>query len=134
MKDGSLEVIQLNRGVEIVYVIKSFYELDEYRDDPDAFIFTLKNPHGVPPTRLLKRKESDCAINGDPEYGPIFGNGCDIVLRNECNKKNSCSINNYGSYGYECHQIYKTSLFVGTNKPDNTNYFDVLEYEVFRYK
>ena len=32
----------------------------------------MKNPHGVEPTRFMKRKESEYAIKCDPEYGPFF--------------------------------------------------------------
>ena len=46
----------------------------------------MKNPYGVEPTRFLKRNESDCAIECDPRYGPIFGYGRDICIRDNCNK------------------------------------------------
>ena len=92
----------------------------------------MKNVHGVEPTRFLKRKESDCAIQCNPYYGPIFGNyDSDIFISNKCNEKNNCFIFNDGSKGYECHHEYKSSLFVNTSGPDKYNYFSVLDYEVF---
>ena len=69
-----------------------------YEDDPEAFIFTLKNPHGVKPTRFMKRKESDKAIVRDLKYGPIFGNGFDIYIGSLCNKEDGCSINSDGTH------------------------------------
>ena len=61
----------------------------------------MKNPHGVEPTRYMKREDSDSAINCDPRYGPIFG--CDIGIRDNCNKNGgwTCYGNNYKS-SYEC--------------------------------
>ena len=94
----------------------------------------MKNPHGVEPTRYMKREESDCAINCDPDYGPIFCGSddyCDICIIDNCNEEVSCSINNNGNSGYECHPQYKKSLFVNISKPDNWNRFSVLDYEVF---
>ena len=102
----------------------------DYKDDDKAFIFTLKNPHGVEPTRFMKRIESEYAIRCDSYCGPVFGD-CDIYVRNNCNKENSCYINNDCTNGYECHHEYKCSLFVNTAGPDERNKFRVLDYEVF---
>ena len=90
----------------------------------------MKNPHGVEPTRYMKRKESEYAIICDSDCGPIFGKN-DIVIANNCNEENSCFIGNDGRGGYECHSEYKKSLFVNIDKPDETNRFSVLDYEVF---
>ena len=92
----------------------------------------MKNPHGVEPTRYMNRKESGYVIKCYPACGPVFGN-CDIYIVDKCNKENNCWIDNDGSKGYECHLQYKSSLFVNTNKPDNTNRFSVLDYEVYTH-
>ena len=93
----------------------------------------MKNPHGVEPTRFMKKKESDIAISCDYNLGPIFGDEYDrnIYITQECNKKNSCLIENDGYQGYECHSEYKSSLFVDTAGPNDTNFFSVLDYEVY---
>ena len=91
----------------------------------------MKNPHGVEPTRYMKRKESSKAISCYSIHGPIFCD--DIYIGDNCNKENSCWIGNDGTNGYECHLQYKSSLFVNTNKPDNTNRFSVLDYEVYTH-
>ena len=105
------------------------------KDDSKAFIFTLKNPHGVEPTRFMKKKESKYAIHCDPIYGPLFRcgnvNGSDIYITDKCNKENCCSIDNDGTCGYDCHPQHKASLFVNTSGPDRSNPFTVLDYEVF---
>ena len=94
----------------------------------------MKNPHGVEPTRYMKREESKYAIEWYSIWGPTFsGNGWfDILIGNNCNKESN-SIDNDGTNGYECHPEYKKSLFVNSNKPDEANYFAVLDYEVFTH-
>ena len=91
----------------------------------------MKNAHGVEPTRYMKRRECDRAINCDPNYGPIFDD--DIHINDNCNEENSCYFNNDGRHGYECHPKYKKSLFVNTDKPDERNRFTVLDYEVYTH-
>ena len=103
----------------------------ECKDDDKAFIFTLKNPHGVEPTRFMKEENDHCAIICRTNFGPIFVD--DLVLGDNCNKENSCYITNNGTNGYECHPEHKSSLFVNTAKPDEENLFTVLDYEVYTY-
>ena len=94
----------------------------------------MKNPHGVEPTRFMKRKESEYAIGCYPKYGPVFrGNdGTGLYIFNNCNTNHSWTYTN-GTEGYECHPVYKSSLFVNTNDPDKSNHFIVSDYEVFAY-
>ncbi len=89
----------------------------------------MKNPHGVEPTRYMKRKESKETIECVSNYGPRFSD--DICISDNCNEESSCWIDNDGKGGYECHPEYKSSLFVNTAGPDEENYFSVLDYEVF---
>ena len=83
----------------------------------------------------MKKKEGAYAIHCDSECGPLFRcsnvNGSDIYIADKCNKENCCSIYNDGMKGYEGHHEYKASLFVNTNEPDRSNFFTVLDYEVF---
>ena len=92
----------------------------------------MKNPHGVEPTRFMNRKESEYAIKCYPNHGPSFGDN-DISISRNCNEENSCFITNDGTRGFECHPLYKSSLFVNTAGPDEVNSFTVLDYEVFSY-
>ena len=80
----------------------------------------------------MKRKESDKAIDCIPMQGPIFGLN-DIYITCNCDKENSCIINNDGTNGYNCHPQYKSSLFVNTAKANKENYFSVLDYEVYTH-
>ena len=91
----------------------------------------MKNPHGVEPIRLVKRKVSKCAIKCDPNHGPVFGTN--VLFIKNCVKENECFIYNDGMKGYECHSKYKSSLFVNSNKPNEKNYFSVLDYEVYTH-
>ena len=94
----------------------------------------MKNPHGVEPTRFLKKKNDNDAICCYPDRGPIFGYGHDIIIRDNCNR-NDGGWTSYGDSGssYECNSPLKSSLFVNTAGPDQTNYFKVSDYEVFTY-
>ncbi len=102
----------------------------KYKDDSKAFIFTLKNPHGVEPTRFKKEKYCKRAIDCKSYYGPTFGDD-EICIKYNCNKKNKCFIDNDRYQGYECHPQYKSSLFVNSAEPNNINFFSLLDYEVF---
>ena len=97
----------------------------------------MKNPHGVEPTRYMKREESEYAISCNPYYGPCFGCAAyteyDIFINDHCNKKNNCYIANDGTNGCECNPEYKKSLFVNTSGSDDKNRFSVLDYEVFTH-
>ncbi len=89
----------------------------------------MKNPHGVEPTRYMKRKESGYAILCIPHVGPSFM--VDICIF--CTVLNGSFIHNDGEGGYECHSEYRSSLFVNTAGPDEDNHFSVLDYEVYTY-
>ena len=93
----------------------------------------MKNPHGVEPTRFMKRKESSSAIECIPECGPIFGNDYhyDIGIRDNCNKNGGWTCYGNSDSSYECNNSLKQSLFVNTAGPNEQNNFSVLDYEVF---
>ncbi len=118
----------------IFYYIIIIIIIDEYKDDSQAFIFTLKNPHGVAPTRFMKKKGSKKAIFCNPSSGPVFGNGASDILINDNNtKKSSCWICDSSELQYECHPKYKSSLFVNSAGPDEPNKFSVVNYEVYSF-
>ena len=89
----------------------------------------MRKAHEVEPTRYMKRKEENCAIVCDSYCGPRFG--YDIYISNNCNKKDSCFINNNGFIGYEYLPQYKFSLFMNIARPSCRNDFTVLDYEVY---
>ena len=91
----------------------------------------------------MKRKESNCAIECNPGYGPIigsgrdkfmrdlFGPGRDICICDNCNKNGGWTCYGNSDSSYECNNSLKQSLFVNTAGPDKQNDFSVLDYEVF---
>ena len=92
----------------------------------------MKNPHGVEPTRYMKKKDSSCAIDCESCCGPRFG--YEMHIDDECNEEDSCDINCLGDImgsQFEYHPEYISSLYVGTADPDEENHFSVLDYEVF---
>ena len=93
----------------------------------------MKNPYEIEPTRFMKRNESDCAIECWNYYGPVFGNksSCDISLINSFSSEGNCSVKNDGTYAYECHPQYKSSLFVTKHDYRSKNCFSLLDYEVY---
>ena len=108
--------------------------IDEYKNDPHAFIFTLKNPHGVPPTRYMKRRESSYSLECAAEYGPDFCNtGYSDLLICKDRIRVECFIANNGTNGFECHPKYKVALFASDSQHSNepTIYVSFLDYEVY---
>ena len=93
----------------------------------------MKNPHGLEPTRFMKKKNSERAIKCNPRYGPIFGYIRDICIRDNCNKNGGWTCYGDSDSSYECNNSLKQSLFVNTAGPNEKNYFSVLDYEVYTH-
>ena len=81
----------------------------------------------------MKKKDRYRAIKCDPGYGPIFGYGRDICIRDNCNKNGGLTCYGNSDSSYECNNSLKQSLFVNTAGPDYINYFTVLDYEVYTH-
>jgi uncharacterized coiled-coil protein SlyX len=82
---------------------KSGKESNTWKGDHSlrSFLFTLRNPHGVPPRKLALRKEmKEYAIVCDSDCCAVFGDcsvGCQLIARNNCNcNEESCA--RIGSY------------------------------------
>jgi hypothetical protein len=70
----------------------------KYKGDDSArsFLFTLKNPRGVPArTFVLKAQEKASAIGCDSTWGPHFGEGC-ISVSDNCNTSTDSHTFNFG--------------------------------------
>ena len=89
----------------------------------------------IPAPPLL---ESESESESESEYfpplsiksGPQFGSK-DIFIGYTCNIKDSCWISLTNTFN--CHPHYKSSLFVNTAGPNEMNYFEMLDYEVYAY-
>ena len=94
----------------------------------------MKNPHGVEPSRYYC-ESIICPSN----YGPSFGFLSDyfgtileehgMIVTSYCNLDDRNQIDLYCVW----HPKYRNSLFVNTAGPDETNWFTVLDYEVFTH-
>ena len=97
----------------------------------------MKNPHGVEPTRYMKRKESREAINCYPRGGPVFGNGgidgTLLYINYQRDQERVSSFEHGVENAYEYHPQYQSSLFVNDAGPNEVNYFIIFDYEVNYY-
>ncbi|CAF2225380.1 unnamed protein product [Rotaria magnacalcarata] len=95
-----------------------------YINDPRAFLFTLTNPHNIPPTKyLVKPDKVAYALQYSNDYGPIFG-GCDITLFTNSNSNQSSLVN--FPYFYVDTTGQAKNTFTGTAN------FTTLDIEVFK--
>ena len=98
-----------------------------YRPDTNAFIFTLRNIHGSEPEKFLVKDEKQ-GVYHDKNYGPTFGEGCDIYI-------NSDFLNSDSNSDFPCR--YKDtlgkgkSIFTGDFN-NSTSAFRLKEIEVFQ--
>ena len=93
------------------------------------FIFTLKNPHNIPPSKFnIQKCWLDHSICCDINLGPIFGCN-DIRIENNCNiKSNSFGYYDFkpGEYCFDDTTGKKRMLFTGSST------YKVEEIEVFK--
>ena len=94
----------------------------------NEFVFTLKNPHNIPPCKFNMKKEwLNHSICCDGKRGPIFGCN-DIRIENECNvKSNKFTYFDFqpGEYCFDDTTGKKRLLFTGTKT------YTVKEIEVY---
>ncbi|KAK8809610.1 hypothetical protein WA158_000553 [Blastocystis sp. Blastoise] len=93
------------------------------------FLFTLSNEHGIPPTHYLHNGNGR-GICCSSSWGLVFGSGLDIALSDECNTDNVYTYTKASSFTW-IDTPQKSSLFVNTAGPDEKNYFQVEDYEVW---
>ena len=53
--------------------------------DPASYVYTLVNPHGIPPTKYNPKKENSLCIG---DYGNIDFGGDDLVIAENSNSNN----------------------------------------------
>jgi hypothetical protein len=90
-----------------------------------SFLFTLKNPHNIPPTRY-NCKNPQRELYGVSNLGPIFGRGHDLLIYH-----NACiNLNSYCHLG----TTYNDTTGRGDKTFTGNQNFKVGEYEVFAVK
>jgi len=100
---------------------------NQYKSDPNAFIFSLTNQDNRP-CKMITTKPSQ-SIYCQPGSGPTFGGGNDIVIFNNANE----ALKSWSNLGY----TYKHPCYVhGTSKADSflagSFRFQLSEIEVYQ--
>lgn len=94
-----------------------------YKEDPEAFVFTLKNPHDIPPTQyLINPTDVQRAYFGGPTWCAAFGYG-DLRIQGDSHTKNSA------------YSFFPKSYVDTTGKGNKTfageDYFSIVDLEVY---
>ncbi|KAK8813301.1 hypothetical protein WA158_002893 [Blastocystis sp. Blastoise] len=100
-----------------------------YIPDDNAYLFTLENPHHIPPTRYNTNQSNNKVICYDSSRGPCFWRA--IWIDTQCNHHKNSFVSSYLNTSYDYEESLKSSLFVNTGKPEEYNYFNVSDYEVY---
>jgi hypothetical protein len=125
-KEPTITIIQSNNNCLFGgYTSIPWASDSSYKNDATAFLFTLTNPHNIPPTKyFIKSYRVGTAIYGKNNYGPTFGAGHDIYLANNSNS-------NSASYIYFPHSyIDTTGQYEKTFAGDKN--FSTSDIEVFK--
>jgi hypothetical protein len=91
--------------------------------DPSAFLFTLTNPHQIPPTKYPIRPSNDKATRSVTGYGPTFGE-YDICIHANSNR------NTHSNIGFP--KNYSDTTGMGKQTFTGTEFFQTAEIEVYR--
>jgi hypothetical protein len=102
---------------------------DEWKSDPNAFIFSLTNKDNLPLKIKIDPNRHDNIILCLSEYGPSFGGGCDIHVANNANT----TMDSWSNLGH----TYKHPQYeYGTNEAKTflarSNKFQSDEIEVYQ--
>ena len=92
-------------------------------NDQKAFIFTLRNPHNIPPTKYTLINSGSYSLYDHVSYLPTFGGGLDMQTSENCNENNS----NYFKFP---NTFRDTTGFAGNTFTGNSNW-RANEIEVF---
>jgi len=110
-------------------------QYSEYKRDPNAFLFTFKNPYNMP--MKLKVINPKYAVYHDYSYGPTFGWWHDLHVCDDSNLKKSSYIwsSSYetpGEYNDDFASFLTGDLFYGNLNLDKFPKFKVAEIETFQ--
>jgi hypothetical protein len=94
-----------------------------FKADESAFLFTLTNPHSIPPTRytISSLERAQCAIYVHPKLSAAFGY-FDISIESNANKCYSC---------IDFPSIYKDTTNKGSSTFTGESQFRTKEIEVY---
>jgi len=121
-KGPTMVVIKSSNGhVFGGYASTSWDSSGAYKSSPGCFLFTLANPHNIPPTKYLSGADAN-AIYCHASNGPTFGTGHDLAI---CNNSNSANCS------FVFPSSYKDLTGRGANTFTGLNTFTVSDIEVF---
>jgi hypothetical protein len=101
------------------YTPISWSSREAYASDKRTFIFTLINPHNIPPTKFANTNQN--SIYDGSSYGPYFGP--DLIIANQCNASTSSNSSFPNFFADTTGKSY--NIFTGSQS------FQVEEIEVF---
>eukprot|EP00026_Physarum_polycephalum_P009528 Phypoly_transcript_09656.p1 GENE.Phypoly_transcript_09656~~Phypoly_transcript_09656.p1 ORF type:complete len:440 (+),score=86.82 Phypoly_transcript_09656:73-1320(+) len=98
-KGPTLALIQSSEGFLFGgYTPISWDSTNGFLAHPDCFVYTLTNPHSIPPTRYNLHRGNMEAICCSPLYSVTFGGGYDIVVCSNSNESSNSYTNFPHSY------------------------------------
>ena len=113
--------------IDLDYVDSKSNYNPAYKNDSDAFLFSLVNEYQVPAKINIVKSRSNYAIYSSNFYGPTFGTGYDLCVADQSNT-------NTNSYSYlgSAYQ-FKSSSHVKSYSSylAGSNYFETVEVEVY---
>ena len=112
------------------YTSVSWTSRQNYYTDYNSFLFTLTNIYGIAPTKFPIFQNQDKAVYHGGQYGPIFGGGHDLYIRNDYPNKKA-----YSNIGHTYQDVLGKgrSIFTG-DKSNNDSDFILKELEIFKLK
>ena len=94
-----------------------------WNEDPSAFLFTLINPHEIPPTKYPIQSSGYRAIRSCPQFGPTFGD-FDICVHSDSHANDSSNI------GFPTN--YSDTTGKGEDTFTGSHQFQVSDIEVYK--
>jgi TLD len=125
-KGPTITVIQSKDGGYLfgAYTSVSWTSIENYVEDRNGpFLFTLTNPHAIPPTKYPV-KIAQYSIFDKNSYGPTFGGGADLHV---CNNS---QMNGDSYFGFPHSYMDTTNL--GTKTFTGNRKFQTSDIEVYR--
>ncbi|XP_044181722.1 protein crumbs-like [Acropora millepora] len=113
------------------YTSKPWQSINGAKNDPKAFLFSLKNPTNNPRTLPQLDKSSSQSVQDYAAYGPSFGQAWDLWIADRPNV-DSPSYEHLG-YTYTVPSGIRSDPFL-TGKSKKPNYFEANEIETFYEK
>ena len=80
-----------------------------YKSDPNAFLYNYYPKQKIYPIRL---KTGMNAVRHQNKYGLSFGNGCDLIIYDNCNVRSNSNSNRPSIYSFKQYEITSKRNFI----------------------